>query len=1187
MNEDKTIRPEAEDASTIRPEQQNDATIRSDANATVRPTNEDVTIRPDTNDATIRSDAHDAAPANDSNATIRSDNGDATIRSGEDETKDTPPAAEDATIRADLDDTIFSQPETSSTPPPVNQNDDSFNLKGVNYKKLKVISENTGEAEIYLIENEGEQSILKLYRTGILPKEAIIAKLHQLKHPNIINVFDYGYCEQAGWPQKRFYERMEYAQGGTVDKSAPIKDKKVLKDIALTLVDALHFMHQNEISHKDIKPENLFFADEAKQRVVIADFGIASLFDAEAQMGATQTKARTPEFSAPESYRTSFVKVTQADGSSKHVEKIIVGPPGDFYSLGVSLLWLWNGSTLYPGFGNDDWAMCNYKNTNDVPIPEDFPADLVNLAKGMTVRNEVKRWGYDEVMRWYKGEDVPVFEEVQAKYDKPFVFDKAKGIEVNSPHELADLLLQNPEKGKKLLYKNAIADWLKSIDEHELEADLRTITEDDWKTNMDAGLKAAVYTLDKSIPLTDINGNTLGGPTTIGKALLENAHVYKEALKDKGHDIFVYLNTRDFQSRNLVKQIYKFYDEEKSLDAAFYNTVYYLNPESPYAVMVADKSSSTKIQVHFAQEPADIVRIFATESPTQEAIEALSNGNLTLWLAYTNRSLADKIQALINEDLSTKAKQKQILYTLDGEVGLNLSYSGEEDFAYTHEEIGKLIAKRISEKDKYIFSDLQSTDSDIMCYFRARGWQSLTSEVSFYFAKKRNEGKIVPYTQGIGAFKFVSHILETDTIPFYANGKELYSIDDIKKLSGKTLHEELNHGHLKDWLAVKHQERNSLKTWDQYRGELMDYMEVLGSLNKKDEKYLRYKAASDKIVSLIKKNKRKDSAYFFWKFALPALMLAVAAYTAFLALTNPLGAVNSSLSLKFWEAPKTLYYISVVGLFVFNLIRSFRFMGALFRALFMGVPLSIALYYAGYGFMGYALPYLPYIITGVCVLVPAYFIYRGFKINSYTGKSIRANLYNKKNPVIAQEILQHTFKSNNSTFTSSKSSMYQQYANERRWVKRELWKFNGIGIAASIVLLVALMLFHPVVKTQNQLASLLPSIHMPSFNTGSGNDAKLMKGEWDGTFEGRAAHLEITSTENKAFEGNITIQYEKPVTQKISGSVRGKKVSMQDLLDISFKGDYAGELDASGKAFKGTYTLSKTKGKFPFEFSKN
>ena len=53
--------------------------------------------------------------------------------------------------------------------------------------------------------------------------------------------------------------------------------------------------------HKDIKPSNFFFRDEAQTEVVLGDFGISSIITDGSYMHCT-TQSRTPVYAAPEMY---------------------------------------------------------------------------------------------------------------------------------------------------------------------------------------------------------------------------------------------------------------------------------------------------------------------------------------------------------------------------------------------------------------------------------------------------------------------------------------------------------------------------------------------------------------------------------------------------------------------------------------------------------------------------------------------------------------------------------------------------------------------------------------------------------------------------------------------------------------------------------------------------------------------
>jgi serine/threonine protein kinase len=93
--------------------------------------------------------------------------------------------------------------------------------------------------------------------------------------------------------------------------------RRVLDDMA----SALAFVHDNGITHNDIKPGNILFS--AARGAVLIDFGLSS-DSTHASVAATQT-AGTPWYVPPE------FRVNPKTGR---------GPPGDVWALGVVMLYL-------------------------------------------------------------------------------------------------------------------------------------------------------------------------------------------------------------------------------------------------------------------------------------------------------------------------------------------------------------------------------------------------------------------------------------------------------------------------------------------------------------------------------------------------------------------------------------------------------------------------------------------------------------------------------------------------------------------------------------------------------------------------------------------------------------------------------------------------------------------------------
>ena len=113
------------------------------------------------------------------------------------------------------------------------------------------------------------------------------------QHENIVSVFDYG--EFEGKP----YIVMEYLKGE--DLRDAIRNTRLggMDDrlrIALSIAQALDYVHSRAIVHRDIKPENIHIASSGK--VKLMDFGIAKTADL--SLTRTGMAMGTPYYMSPE-----------------------------------------------------------------------------------------------------------------------------------------------------------------------------------------------------------------------------------------------------------------------------------------------------------------------------------------------------------------------------------------------------------------------------------------------------------------------------------------------------------------------------------------------------------------------------------------------------------------------------------------------------------------------------------------------------------------------------------------------------------------------------------------------------------------------------------------------------------------------------------------------------------------------
>ena len=118
----------------------------------------------------------------------------------------------------------------------------------------------------------------------------------RLDHPGCVRIFDYG--EEVDGSQ---YIAMEVIDGPTLGAAlaqGPFSVARALH-VGRAILSALAHAHAHGVVHRDIKPENVMFAVGSGFRVVLIDFGLASLRDAPALTGKGMAVG-SPSYIAPE-----------------------------------------------------------------------------------------------------------------------------------------------------------------------------------------------------------------------------------------------------------------------------------------------------------------------------------------------------------------------------------------------------------------------------------------------------------------------------------------------------------------------------------------------------------------------------------------------------------------------------------------------------------------------------------------------------------------------------------------------------------------------------------------------------------------------------------------------------------------------------------------------------------------------
>ncbi|MBR2191325.1 MAG: Stk1 family PASTA domain-containing Ser/Thr kinase [Eubacterium sp.] len=190
-----------------------------------------------------------------------------------------------------------------------------------------------------------------------------------LIHPNIVNVYDVG--EDNGM----YYIVMELIEGITlksyIQKKGSLSFKETVS-IAIQIANGMECAHNNQIVHRDIKPQNIMISREGK--VKVTDFGIARAASANTMSGNAMGSVH-------------YISPEQAGGQ-------YVDEKSDIYSLGITMFEMLTGKVPFDGESTVSIALMHIQNS--VPSVKEYldnvPISLEKIILKCTQRNVNNRY---------------------------------------------------------------------------------------------------------------------------------------------------------------------------------------------------------------------------------------------------------------------------------------------------------------------------------------------------------------------------------------------------------------------------------------------------------------------------------------------------------------------------------------------------------------------------------------------------------------------------------------------------------------------------------------------------------------------------------------------------------------------------------------------------------------------------
>ncbi|KAL5614673.1 uncharacterized protein BROUX77_000510 [Berkeleyomyces rouxiae] len=194
----------------------------------------------------------------------------------------------------------------------------------------------------------------RFIKNGVLDEkvENEMKIMRKVRHQNIVQ-----YINHFDWQSRQLIIIMEYVQGGDLGKYVhevgPLPEA-VARELSWQMLGALQYLHEKNITHRDVKPDNILISSTSPFTVKLTDFGLSKMVDNDQTF--LRTFCGTLLYCAPEVY-SEFVEY-DLDGRRHPQNRALNRRPGQRYGHAVDV-WSLAGVIFYVLTGGPPFPAAN------------------------------------------------------------------------------------------------------------------------------------------------------------------------------------------------------------------------------------------------------------------------------------------------------------------------------------------------------------------------------------------------------------------------------------------------------------------------------------------------------------------------------------------------------------------------------------------------------------------------------------------------------------------------------------------------------------------------------------------------------------------------------------------------------------------------------------------------------------